>query len=842
MIKKRFALFMTAAAVLFMSHTVNADFANEIKLVSGTIMNGRVGYSVSVDGDLAVAGVNGNTGSVKTLKRDTFGNWSVLGNLSGSSSHWAGMDVAISGNTAIVGASRGDDQGTDSGYATVYVLDDVTDIWTLQQKLLPHDGSAGAWFGYSVDISGDTAIVGAYGANAVYMFERDNEGTWTETGSPVWMGKLVASDAAASDNFGFSVAIDGDKVIIGARLDNSFGTGNVNGPGSAYFFRRNFGFWHQYDKLIASDRAGSDNFGYAVDISGNNAVIGTYGSNSAYLFSNDGISDDWTEEQILSASDQVGVDINYGRSVSISGDIAVAGAEEDNISGLTNAGSVYAYVHDGSGNWIEQAKIIASAGASYTNFGFAVSVSGDTLVVGAPKEINTYSNTGGVYAYTSTGTTVNTPPNVDSTDPINGAVGVGIGVVVTATFNEVMDVITIDGTSFMLSNGGSVAGLVSYDAGAMTATFTPSANLAYDTTYTATVTTDVTDSAGLNMAAPKVWTFTTGPEPDNTPPDVTTTNPDFDAVDVAINTVITATFDEAMNALTIDEITFTLSNGGPITGSVSYDAGTMTATFVPDTDLSNLTTYTAMVTTGVEDSAGNNMELDYSWDFTTITADVDSDGDGVPDNIDDTPYDASTASPQSATGTGKITVDTSANDGTVLAEVKSMSDLDPRLNNTNKPSNIEFPDGIVSFKVTGLTPGGLAFVTITFPTTFPAGAEYYKVDADGFYVFTEASIFGNTVFLPLIDDGSREGGDSNGTGFDGVIDDPGGVGVPVAATGYNQYDIDENNEIGDFELLDAIDDWASGLLGDFDLLDLIDFWAVGCYHWDAATASYEAGC
>ncbi len=844
MIKKRFGVFLTAIAILFMSHTVEADFANETKPLLGTILNSRVGYSVSVDGDLAVVGVYGTSGSVKALKRDTAGNWSDLGTVYGSSSHWFGMDVAISGNTAIVGASRGNDNGSKSGYASVYLLDDVNDTWTLQQKLLPHDGSAGDFFGYSVDISGDTAIVGAYaagvgGAGAVYMFVRDSEGTWTETGSPVWMGKLVASDAASLDNFGFSVAIDGDKAIIGARLDNSFGAGNQFAPGSAYVFVRNAaGFWHQQDKLIASDGAGSDNFGYAVDISGDNAVIGTSLSNSAYLFTYDGISD-WTEEQILSASDRAGVNIYFGRSVSISGDIAVAGAEWDDISGTMDMGSAYAYVHDGSGNWIEQVKITASDGVLGANFGFAVSLNGDTLIVGAPGE---NSRRGAVYAYTSTGTTVNAPPNVDSTDPINGAVEVGIDTVVTATFNEAMNDTSINGTSFTLSNGGPVAGSVSYDAGTMTADFTPSADLAYDTTYTATVTTDVTDSAGMNMAAPKVWTFTTGPEPDNTPPDVNTTSPDIDALDVAVNTVITATFNEAMNDITIDETTFTLSNDGPVAGSVSYDAGTMTATFVPDTNLSNSTTYTATVTTGVEDSTGNIMEFDYSWDFTTITANVDSDGDGIPDNIDDYPNDNTKATPQTATGTGKITVDTSGNPGTALAEVEAMSDQDPRLNNTDKPLSVEFPDGLVSFKVTGVPIGGTVFVSLTFPTVFPLGAEYYKVDANGFHIFTGASIFGNTVTMIFTDNGTRDGGDSNGFAFDGVIDDPGGVGVPVVATGYNQYDTDENNEIGDFELLNAIDDWASGLLGDFELLDLIDFWAAGCYHWDALSGSHKAGC
>lgn len=376
-----------------------------------------------------------------------------------------------------------------------------------------------------------------------------------------------------------------------------------------------------------------------------------------------------------------------------------------------------------------------------------------------------------------------TPPTVTSTNPVASAAGVGVNTAISATFDEAMDTNTIDDTTFTLSNGGSVTGSASYNNGQMTATFTPSSYLAYDTTYTATVTTGVTDSAGNNMASAKAWFFTTGSAPDITPPDVVSTNPDTNALDVAVNVVVTVVFDEPMNAGTINGTTFALANGGPIAGSVIYNAGTMTATFIPSADLSNSLTYTVTVSTGVEDSAGNNMASAYTWNFTTVDADVDSDGDGVPDNIDDDPNDAAVATPQTTTGTGKVIVDTLANAGTALSGVECMSDLDPGLNNTDKPTNVQFPDGLVSFQVTGVPAGGTVTVTLTFPTAFPAGAEYYKADGTGFYVFPGAVINGNTVTMTLTDDGTRNGGDSNGTAGDGVIDDPGGVGLPVGGGG-----------------------------------------------------------
>jgi len=375
-----------------------------------------------------------------------------------------------------------------------------------------------------------------------------------------------------------------------------------------------------------------------------------------------------------------------------------------------------------------------------------------------------------------------TPPTVVSTNPVDSATDVPINVSVTATFSEAMDATTISGSTFTLSDGGSVSGAVAYDAGSQTATFTPSSDLAYNTTYTATIATGAQDSAGNGLASDHVWTFTTGAAPDTTPPTVVSTNPVDSATDVPVNVSVTATFSEAMDAATITSSTFTLSDGGgPVSGTVTYDAGSHTATLVPGAALSNSTTYTATVTTGVTDIASNAMASDKVWNFTTVAAGLDSDGDGVPDNLDDSPADASIATPPAVTGTGKIRVDTSANAGTTLSHCQTISASDPGLNQTGKPANQQFPDGLVSFWVEGVTPGATVDVTITFPTVFPAGAKYYKVDSAGFHEFPGAVINGNQVILTLTDGGS---GDSD-SAADGTIIDPGGVGIPVVSSSGN---------------------------------------------------------
>jgi methionine-rich copper-binding protein CopC len=227
----------------------------------------------------------------------------------------------------------------------------------------------------------------------------------------------------------------------------------------------------------------------------------------------------------------------------------------------------------------------------------------------------------------NTGVTAPTGSKVISTSPANEAVDVAANADITATFSEAMENATIDADSFTLADGTAmVSGTISYDELTATASFTTAANLAGGTAYTATVTTAVTDVAGDALELDYVWTFTTAAAgtsgtPDTSAPTVTSTIAADGATDVAINSNITATFSEAMDPATIAAANFTLADGvGPVSGTVLYDVGSKTAVLAPDANLDADTTYTATVTTAATDVAGNAIEADKVWTFTTASA------------------------------------------------------------------------------------------------------------------------------------------------------------------------------------------------------------------------------
>jgi Big-like domain-containing protein len=207
---------------------------------------------------------------------------------------------------------------------------------------------------------------------------------------------------------------------------------------------------------------------------------------------------------------------------------------------------------------------------------------------------------------------------VRSTSPAAGAMNVAINTAITAEFLKEMNAATINETTFTLNNG--VTGAVAYDAVNRVATFTPSGNLAYDTLYTATLTTGVRELAGTGMEQDFAWSFTTGAAPDTTPPLVSSTTPSAGAVRVPINTSVTAVFSEALVAATINGTTFTLSSGTAATGTVTYDSTNRVAAFAPATSLEANTTYTATIAAGVKDLSGNAMANDYVWSFATGSA------------------------------------------------------------------------------------------------------------------------------------------------------------------------------------------------------------------------------
>ncbi len=321
----------------------------------------------------------------------------------GASGDQFGFRVAISGDTAVIGAAGDDDNGSGSGSAYVYVRSGGA--WMEQQKLTASDGAASDNFGYSVSISGDTVVIGAIAdddngssSGSAYVYSRSG-GVWAE------QQKLTASDATAGDSFGFSVAVSGDTAVIGARSDDD----NGGNSGSAYVFVRSGGVWIEQQKLAASDIVGGDEFGFSVAVEGNTTIVGARldddngtASGSAYVYTRSGGV--WTEQQKLTANDGAFGD-QFAYSVAISGDSVVIGAYQDDDNG-DNSGSAYVYVRSGCPGacvWTEQQKLVAGDGAADDGFGWSVTISADTVVIGAVGDDDNGSVSGSAYVYTRGG-------------------------------------------------------------------------------------------------------------------------------------------------------------------------------------------------------------------------------------------------------------------------------------------------------------------------------------------------------------------------------------------------------------------------------------------------------
>lgn len=311
-----------------------------------------------------------------------------------------GHSVAVSDDTAIIGAFGEDEGGSESGSAYIFVKDGSN--WVQQAKLIASDPATGGSFGFSVAVSGDTAVVGALfdddrGSNSgsAYVFVRSGS-TWSQ------QQKLTASDGSTDDFFGYSVAVWGDTVVVGAYGDDDRGSNSV----SAYVFTRSGTTWAQQQKLSASDGVGSDFFGSSVDVSCDTIVVGANGdddnggdSGSAYVFTRSGSS--WSQQQKLTASDGAASDY-FGSSVSLSGDTVVVGADGDDDGG-SDSGSAYIFTRSGTA-WSEQDKLAASDAQAGDGFGYSVALSGSRMVVGARYDDDNGSNSGSAYVFSYNGT------------------------------------------------------------------------------------------------------------------------------------------------------------------------------------------------------------------------------------------------------------------------------------------------------------------------------------------------------------------------------------------------------------------------------------------------------
>jgi len=345
-----------------------------------------LGRTVAISGDSVIAGApgddaGGNNAGAAYVFVHNGEIWEQQAKLSASDAdpnEAFGDAVAIDGDTAVVGVQADDQTGA------AYVFMRSGGVWTEQARLTASDTAIEDWFGCAVDISGDTLLVGAWGNDhsstydpgAAYVFVRSG-GVWTE------QAKLIASDPDLGDNFGYSVALDGDTALVTALGDDHTGSTNA---GSVYVYVRAGDVWTQQAKLTASDAASNDCFGRSLVLHGDMAVFGAMMdqldsgvvAGSAYVFERAG--DVWTEEAKLTASDGAAYDL-FGSSVTIDGGTIVIGACADDHAAGVNAGSAYVFVRS-AGYWVEQMKLIASDASGGEAIGCSVALQGDTVVAG----------------------------------------------------------------------------------------------------------------------------------------------------------------------------------------------------------------------------------------------------------------------------------------------------------------------------------------------------------------------------------------------------------------------------------------------------------------------------
>jgi len=248
-----------------------------------------------------------------------------------------------------------------------------------------------------------------------------------------------------------------------------------------------------------------------------------------------------------------------------------------------------------------------------------------TVTTGVTNQANPPNALAANYVWTfTTGTVLGTTrPSVITTSPAQDASGIPISQALTAAFSQAMAPSTMSATNFTLTapGGVAVAGTVAYSTAGSVAVFTPTASLAANTLFTATVTTGATNLTGLGLAANYVWTFTTGTTANVVKPTVTTTDPTTGATSVPLGQTISATFSKAMSPISISTATFQLAGTGgtDVAGIVSYSAVGNTLLFTPNSSLTANTLYTATITNGAKDLDGNALASNFTWNFTTGT-------------------------------------------------------------------------------------------------------------------------------------------------------------------------------------------------------------------------------
>ena len=420
----------------------------------------------------------------------------------GYSGEYFGHSVSMDGDWAIVGTS------TSTGAA--YIFEKNSDgTWSQTQEINASDTVEDDKFGYSVSISGDYAIIGAYqkddNIGAAYIFKKSSDGTWSQ------LTKIIASDGMIGDNFGYNVSIHGDYALVGANQKDEY-------TGSAYIFKKESdGDWSQVQKLTASDPAKYDNFGNRVFVDDNFAIVGAYkkdadngdsDTGSAYIFEKK--SDGWVEVKKLTANDAESFDY-FGYSVCIDDNFAVVGAYRKNANDEdTDTGSVYIFKRGSDNNWSQTQELTANDAVENNKFGYSVFLDKDTLVVGAYGK-NNYA--GGAYIFQKgiNGTFIqsnilNASDGYDH-DDFGNSVAISDGYVIVGAYLD-------DDKGY--NSGSSYIFKVTHDIDVLeNNTFVEDLNITDPEEDDFNITMDGVDSDEFNLDSNGTLTFKTAPDHEN---------------------------------------------------------------------------------------------------------------------------------------------------------------------------------------------------------------------------------------------------------------------------------------------------------------------------------------
>jgi uncharacterized repeat protein (TIGR01451 family) len=308
-----------------------------------------------------------------------------------------GRGIALDGGTAAIGSPYAVIDGHEEQGAA-YVFTESGGVWSQATRLLASDGSANSVYGYSFGLDGTTLLV-----SAVYTTIAGHEGqgavyVYDGSGSS-WTEtqKLVASDGDAGDEFGGAIALDGDTALVGAHFAS---VGASNAQGKVYVFTRSGGVWSQSQVLTADDGATFDFFGYSVAMQGDVALIGAPAVDlggedrgAAYVFKRSGGV--WTQAQELVADDGGDGD-SFGFSVTLDGSRALVGANYARVNGQPQAGAAYLFDADGGGSYAQIQKLLPDDSGGYGTFGASVALHGDTAFIGS-------DGAGAVYVFNDDG-------------------------------------------------------------------------------------------------------------------------------------------------------------------------------------------------------------------------------------------------------------------------------------------------------------------------------------------------------------------------------------------------------------------------------------------------------